>query len=163
VDRFVTRGSPAEPPVFETAIGRIGLAICYDLRFPESARTLALSGADIIAQPSNWPPQAWMLADHFTVVRACENRVFLLVANRWDVEKGVPFMGQSQIVSPTGHVLSRAGTTQTLISAVIDVDLARDKRIVVEPGVYEVSLFTDRRPDLYGPITTATSAAHAVV
>lgn len=159
VDRFTTRGNTTRMPVFDTAIGRIGIAICYDIRFPESARALALSGADIIAQPSVWPLQSRLLAEHFTVVRACENRVFLLVANRWDLEQNVRFLGKSQIVSPSGEVLARAGTNEALLSAVVDVDAARNKHVVIEPGTFEISLFDDRRPDLYEPIVTPQVSA----
>jgi predicted amidohydrolase len=149
VDRFVDAGDTA-PPVVPTRLGNIGLAICYDLRFPESARSLALLGADIIAQPSTWPYEAAMLAEHFVPVRACENRVFMLVANRSDSERGAKFIGRSQIVAPSGRRLGEAGEDgEALLTARIDLDEARDKRIVTVPGEYEISLFDDRRPELY--------------
>jgi predicted amidohydrolase len=149
VDRFVDAGDSA-PPVVPTRLGNIGLAICYDLRFPESARSLALLGADIIAQPSTWPYEAAMLAEHFVPVRACENRVFMLVANRSDSEREARFMGRSQIVAPSGQRLGEAGLDgEALVTASIDLAEARDKRIVTVPGAYEVSLFDDRRPELY--------------
>ena len=157
-DRFVARANTAQPPVFDTGIGRIGLAICYDLRFPEWTRALALAGADIIALPTNWPLESRLLAEYFTVVRAAENRVFLLVANRWDAERGVQFMGQSQIVGPTGEVLAQAATDETLVSAVIDVDVARNKHVVVKAETFELFLFDDRRPDLYESITARATA-----
>ena len=56
VDRFVAPGD--ELPVFDTPIGRIGLEICYDLRFPEVTPTLALAGAEIVCLPTNWPMAA---------------------------------------------------------------------------------------------------------
>lgn len=152
-DRFLDSGDCSAPVVVETELGRIGLAVCYDLRFPESARCLALAGADVIAQPSNWPPEARMLADHFAPVRACENRVYLAIANRWDEEKGVHFMGRSQVVAPSGEVLADAGDGENVIVADVDVRQARDKSIVVTPGSYEVHLFDDRRPDLYTEVT----------
>lgn len=155
VDRFVERGDGARPAVFETPLGRIGIAICYDIRFPETARLLALAGAELIVQPSNWPPEAVMLADHFVRVRANENRVFVALANRCDVEAGVDFIGRSQIVGPAGDVRAAAEREETLLVANVDLAEARDKRIVNEPGVYEVSLFEDRRPDLYGSLALA--------
>jgi predicted amidohydrolase len=158
VDRFVAHTNAIQPPVFDTAIGRIGLAICYDIRFPEWARVLALAGAEIIAQPSNWPLESRLLAEHFTIVRACENRVFLLVANRWDTEQDAHFMGQSQIVSPAGEVLAQAGTHETLLSADIDVNVARNKHVVIKPEAFELFLFDDRRPDLYGPLMAQSRA-----
>jgi predicted amidohydrolase len=153
VDRFVERGDEA-PPVVATRHGNIGLAICYDLRFPETARSLALAGADIIAQPSTWPTEAAMLAEHFVPVRACENRVFIAVANRADQEGGVSFMGRSQIVAPSGLRIAEADDhSEALLTAQVDLAEAREKRIVNVPGEYEVSLFADRRPELYGLIT----------
>jgi 5-aminopentanamidase len=158
VDRFVARGEQREPAVFETALGRIGVAICYDLRFPETARLLALAGAELVAQPSNWPPQAVLLADHFVRVRAAENRVFVVLANRGDEEGGVEFIGRSQIVGPAGDVLASAEREEGLVVADVDLAEAREKRIVNEPGVYEVSLFEDRRPELYGALASGAPA-----
>jgi 5-aminopentanamidase len=160
VDRFVDPGGEA-PPVVTTKHGRIGIAICYDLRFPETARALALAGADLIAQPSTWPHEAAMLADHFVPVRACENRVFVAVANRPDRERGVGFMGRSQVAAPTGERLIEAGTDdEQVLSVVVDLGQARDKRIVNKPGEYQVSLFEDRRPELYTRITQPIDSVH---
>ncbi|MFI5426742.1 carbon-nitrogen hydrolase family protein [Aeromicrobium sp. UC242_57] len=64
-DRFVTPGDN-EPVLVETPLGVVGLSICYDLRFPEWARCLALGGADIIANPTNWPAPAERVAELFT-------------------------------------------------------------------------------------------------
>jgi predicted amidohydrolase len=149
VDRFTDKGADA-PPVVSTKHGNIGLAICYDLRFPEVARSLALAGADVIAQPSTWPYEAAMLADHFTQVRACENRVFVAIANRGDSEAGWEFMGRSLIASPSGsRIVEASEDGDEFITATVDLAESRDKHIVNEPGVYEVSLFDDRRPELY--------------
>ena len=76
VDRFVVPGD--EFSVYETPLGRIGLEICYDLRFPEVTRTLALRGADIIAHPTNFPLAARPQTEFITRARAAENRVYLL-------------------------------------------------------------------------------------
>lgn len=152
VDRFVDPGR-SEPTVSATALGNIGLAICYDLRFPESARSLALRGAEVIAQPSTWPSAASILAEHFPPVRACENRVFLAVANRPDTESGTQFIGRSQIVAPSGQrIVEAAGRAEGLFCALITPSDAREKRIVTRANEYEVSLFADRRPELYGAI-----------
>lgn len=153
-DRFVTEGS-APPPVVATPFGRIGIGICYDLRFPESARSMALSGADIIVHPSTMPHEASLLLEHFVPVRACENRVFLALANRGDDEGGVSFMGRSQIVSPSGIRIAHAEEDgEAALTVTIDLQDAREKRIVNKPGEYEVSLFEDRRPATYASITS---------
>ena len=78
VDRFVSPGD--ELRVYETPLGQIGLEICYDLRFPEATRTLALRGADIVAHPTNFPVAARIQTELITVARAAENRIFLLLS-----------------------------------------------------------------------------------
>lgn len=156
LDRFVTPGPSGAPAVFDTPVGRVGLAICYDIRFPESARCLALAGADIILQPSVWPDTVDIIANHMVRVRAAENHVFLIAVTRGDVEGGVQYRGDSQIIDPRGEVLARAGKGDALISADVDLAFSAQKRIVVRPGEYEVSLFQDRRPASYAGITAAT-------
>ena len=148
VDRFVTPGD--ELAVYDTPLGRIGVEICYDLRFPEVTRTLALRGADMVAHPTNFPMAAKVQTELITVARAAENRVYLLTANRVGTERWGEFCGWSQIVDPFGKRLAEAGEREeTLLVAEIDLEKARDKDYVV-PGEYELYLFRDRRPDLYG-------------
>jgi predicted amidohydrolase len=155
VDRFVTPGRNDSLAAFDTPLGRIGLAICYDVRFPESARCLALAGCDIIAMPSVWPDTAHFVADHMVRVRACENRVFVVACTRGDSEGASGFMGKSQIVDPRGDVLALAGTGERLLRADLDLQQSREKKVVTIPGEYEVSIFADRRPDAYSRITQA--------
>ena len=151
VDRFVVAGE--EAPVFETPLGRIGLEICYDLRFPELTRTLALAGAEIVAHPTNWPVQARSNADVLTRARAHENRVFLLTSNRVGRERDAEFCGWSQVCDIWGNRLVEAGEAeQGLYVAEIDPAEAREKDIVPDPGRYEMRLFDHRRPDLYGAL-----------
>src|SRR5439155_25393106 len=76
IDRFAAPGD--ELPVYDTPLGRIGVEICYDLRFPELTRTLALRGADIVAHPTNFPVDRRIQTGLITVARAAENRIFLL-------------------------------------------------------------------------------------
>jgi predicted amidohydrolase len=150
VDRFTTPGD--ELPVFDTPLGRIGLEICYDLRFPEVTRTLALAGADIVAHPTAFPVAARVQTELITVARAAENRIYLLTANRVGKERSGEFCGWSQIVDPFGSRLAEAGATEeALLVADIDLDRARDKDYIV-PGEYELYLFGDRRPELYGAL-----------
>jgi predicted amidohydrolase len=150
VDRFAAPGD--ELAVHETPLGRIGIEICYDLRFPEATRTLALRGADLIAHPTNFPMAARVQTELITVARAAENRVFLLTANRVGKERWAEFCGWSQIVDPYGRRLAEADETEeTLLVADVDVEQARDKDYVI-PGDYELYLFGDRRPELYGAL-----------
>ena len=154
VDRFVAPGD--ELPVYETPLGRIGVEICYDLRFPEVTRTLALKGADLVVHPTNFPMAAKVQTELITVARAAENRIYLLTANRVGKERRAEFCGWSQIVDPYGRRLAEADETgEALLVADVDVQRARDKDYVI-PGEYELYLFGHRRPDLYGALVEET-------
>ena len=156
VDRFTVPGDVL--PVFDTPLGRVGLEICYDLRFPEVTRTLALAGADIVAHPTAFPVAARIQTELITVARAAENRIFLLTANRVGKERNGEFCGWSQIVDPYGVRLAEAGAVEeTLLSRDIDVEQARNKDYVI-PGEYELYLFGDRRPELYGALVAERQA-----
>src|SRR6202162_3900560 len=134
VDRFVTPGDAL--PVFETPLGRIGIEICYDLRFPEVTRTLALKGADMVAHPTNFPMAAKIQTELITVARAAENRIYLLTANRVGKERWGEFCGWSQIVDPFGKRLAEADEREeTLLVGEVDVEKARDKDYLI-PGEY---------------------------
>ena len=160
VDRFVAPGD--EPPeVFETPLGRIGIEICYDLRFPELTRAMALRGAEIVVHPTNWPAAVRPLAEFLTRARAAENRVFLLTANRVGREGGTEFFGRSQVVDPRGTRLAEAGEErEELVMAEIDPAEAREKDRVIVPGEYELHLFADRRPELYGALVEEAHPVH---
>lgn len=159
VDRFVVPGD--ELPVYETPLGRIGLEICYDLRFPEVTRTLALKGADIVAHPTNFPVAARIQTELITVARAAENRIYLLTANRVGRERKGEFCGWSQIVDPYGKRLAEAGETEeALLVADVELEKARDKDYVI-PGQYELYLFGHRRPELYGSLVAEQNAVEA--
>jgi predicted amidohydrolase len=148
VDKVVERGGSLD--VVETPVGSVGTLICYDLRFPEAARTLALKGADIIAMPTNWPDGSDASSEFFTRTRAAENRVFLAVANRVGTESGFTFIGRSQICDPEGNRLAEADRVdEVTIYADIVPARAREKRMVVVPGEYEMDFIGDRCPEAY--------------
>lgn len=151
VDRFVTPGDTGFL-VWETALGRVGMSICYDLRFPEALRTLALCGADIVALPTNWPDGSQNAPQLVTRTRALENRVFLLACNRCGEERGFWFFGHSQISDPGGQVLAEAESGEEIIYADIEPAKAREKRLVLRPGEFEMDTVGDRRPELYGEL-----------
>ena len=156
VDRFVVPGD--ELCVYDTPLGRIGLEICYDLRFPEVTRTLALRGADIVAHPTNFPMAAKTQTELITRARAVENRVYVLTANRVGKERWGEFCGWSQIVDPYGTRLAEAGETEeALLVGDVELEKARDKDYVI-PGEYELYLFGHRRPELYGALVEETQA-----
>jgi len=133
VDRFLRPGNALK--VYPAPFGMLGVLICYDIRFPEAARSLGLLGADVIALPTNWPVGAESSPEFITRARAWENRVWIIAANRVGVERGRRFIGRSQILSPTGQILVEAGAEEEIILyANLDLTLSRQKRIVIEPG-----------------------------
>lgn len=161
LDRFVAHGDMPFA-VYDTAIGRIGMAVCYDIRFPEPARIMALQGADLIALPTNWPVVNRLappstIPDLLTRARACENRVFLAVSDRVGREQGIDYLGRSQLVDVYGTVVAEAGShDEELLYADFDLALARQKDFIYLPGQFETHWFADRRTDLYGPLTDPT-------
>lgn len=151
VDRFVTPGN--QLAVHETPIGRLGMLVCYDLRFPEAARLLALQGADVIVHPTNWHWTSEDFPDFITRCRARESRVYVISADRWGQENEARYLGRSQLVGVKGEVLAEADREgDAILYATLDLAAARQKHVVLEPGVFESDLFNDRRPDLYGPL-----------
>ncbi len=132
--------------VYSIAGTRVGVMICYDWRFPEAARTLALKGAQIIAHPSNL---VLPFAPTVDLARAVENGVFIVLADRSGREerggKSYEYEGRSLIVDPRMNVLVQAPKEgEYAMVAEIDPSKADDKRI------NELNdIFKDRRPSLY--------------
>jgi len=151
VDRFVDRGSgPFQ--VHETTLGKIGLLICYDVTFPEASRALALGGAEIIALPTNWPSGRDKVPAFVINSRALENRVHFLASNRVGTERGFTFIGKSKIADATGETLACADSFEELLYADLDLEQARIKSTIFIPGQFELHMFEDRRPELYGAL-----------
>jgi predicted amidohydrolase len=136
---------------------RVGMLICYDWRFPEASRVLALQGADVIAHPSNL---VFPNAQDAMLTRALENRVYVVTANRTGVDRRpggtVPFTGRSQIAGPDGRAIVRA-TRVAETAAAADVDLASARRKQLTPLT---AMFSNRRPEHYGEIVATRGIAH---
>ena len=138
VDRFVDPGDLGFG-VHQTRLGRIGLNICYDGSFPESARTMALEGADMILLPTNWPTGAEEFAEFLVNARGLENKVYSVAVNRVGRERGFRFIGRSRIADPSGRTLALAGPEEEdIIFGEIDPSAARDKHITRVPGKHEI-------------------------
>jgi len=140
-------------PVFDTALGKVGVAICYDGWFPETFRQLALGGAEIVCIPTNWVPMPDQpegeaaMANTLHRAAAHTNGLFIACADRVGIERGQPFEGQSLIIGPKGWPLAGPASrdrTETL-SALIDLDAAGRKDL----NAFN-SLLRDRRTDIYG-------------
>jgi predicted amidohydrolase len=132
-------------PVFDLPFGKVGMMICFDWIYPESARTLALRGAQLIAHPSNlvmpYCPDAM-------VTRCLENRVFAATANRVGREHrggiDLTFIGKSEVVSPRGEILKRLDNEDAI--GVVEVHLAQ----ALNKHVNEFNdLLGDRREEAY--------------
>lgn len=109
----------------ETKVGRIGLLICYDLRFPEISRALAVDGADILAVSSAWPLQRREAFVTLAKARAIENQAFLVSANQVGSNgAGLQFAGSSMIVDPLGQVLAQADEKEETV-LVAQIELAQ--------------------------------------
>jgi predicted amidohydrolase len=133
-------------PVFSIPIGKVGVMICFDWIYPESARTLALKGAQLIAHPSN------LVLPHCPdamVTRCLENHVFAATADRVGTElrdgMSLTFIGRSEIISPDGAILQRLGPDEPGI-AVVDMNLQEALRKRINE---HNDLFAGRRSNQY--------------
>ena len=158
IDRFVNHGD-GPFRVYKTPIGNIGLHICYDCGFPESARTMTLLGADILVLPTNFPTRGTaesIMVEHVVNTRAFENKVHFVEVDRVGMERGTRFEGHSKIVSAWGVTLAQASADkEEIIMAEVSLTEARQKHIVIKPGEFEVDYINDRRPELYRELTRA--------
>ncbi len=139
-------------PVFETAIGRIGMLVCADGRAPEIARSLALAGAQIILDPTCWVAYgtdaanlAQPQADYMLPTRAYENGVWCVAADKVGLERGtVLYAGRSCVIAPNGRKVAEAsGDREAIVFA--EIELA-PRALAAVP----------RRPELYGKLTAPT-------
>ena len=141
--------APGDTPfrVYDLGIAKIGMLVCFDHFFPEATRTLALAGAQIICHPSNLVLPG--KGQQITRVRAMENRIFWVLANRYGVEerggKKLLFTGESQIVAPSGELLAQAPPDREMLQIVeVSPAQADDKKVTAMND-----LFADRRPEMY--------------
>jgi predicted amidohydrolase len=140
------------PPVIETTVCRLGLAVCYDSFFPEVMRGLALAGAEVIAVPMNSPvleaptgPLAVEIV--LALATAHTNSVFVAQADRAGREFGIEWAQASAICDPGGNLLAGPVQGTALLQASCDLAAARDKSLGPRNDV-----FADRRPELYATV-----------
>lgn len=129
----------------DTEFGRVGLTICYDLRFPELYRSLALQGAQIIFVPANFT--LFTGKDHWETLlraRAIENGVFIIAPGQiGGVDGAFESYGRSMVVDPWGTVVACASDGQELLHAVIDLEMIKTVR-------ERIPSLLHRRADVYG-------------
>lgn len=144
--------------VWDTAVGRIGVGVCWDQWFPETARSMALMGAEVLLYPTaigSEPHDPTLDSSaHWRRVmqgHAGANLMPLMASNRigtehWD-DCDMHFYGTSFIAGSTGEILAEMGEEQGFITATVDLDQIRQQR-------WEWALFRDRRPEMYGRISS---------
>ncbi|HEY2061608.1 carbon-nitrogen hydrolase family protein [Amycolatopsis sp. NBC_01480] len=140
---------------FDTPVGRVGMLIDYDKTFPESARSLAVDGAEIVACLSAWPTSITnraprmtqdrqsRLFDLYDQARAAENQVVLASSNQTGAMGGMRFLGQAKVVGPGGEILARTWSKAGIAVAELDVaqELANARRVLHHLG--------ERKPAVY--------------
>ncbi len=133
-------------PVYETAVGRVGVAICYDRHYPEYMRALGVGGAELVVIPQAGTLDEWPDGMYEAEVRsaAFQNGYFAALCNRVGREDQLVFAGESFVVSPTGEVLARGKRLEEDL-LITDLDFAA---CAASPA--RTLFWNDRRPDLYG-------------
>lgn len=126
----------------DTKWGKAGLAICYDLRFPELFRPYALSGVKVVFLPAEWPHPRLSHWQILLRARAIENQIYVVACNRVGSSKGTDFCGHSCIIDPWGEIVIEAGEDEEVLTAEIEVDEVEQVRA-------RIPVFADRRPELY--------------
>ncbi|MCU1597698.1 MAG: hypothetical protein JWQ47_1437 [Glaciihabitans sp.] len=148
---FFTPGSVV-PPVVDTPLGKLGIAICFDLEFPEMPRSLALRGAELIVVPTNWPRGNRPEGERYMEVTAAmaaaySNHIGIACCDRAGTERGQDWNEASCVINEHGWVVANVDEAG-IVSADLDLTLSRDKSLTDL-----VNMFGDRRPELYGALT----------
>jgi len=139
--KYISTGDSAV--VVETDFGKIGLSICYDLRFPELYRAMTYSGAELIVCPAAWPSERF---DHWITLnkaRAIENLVYMVSVNQCGkYEFGRVNPGHSMVINPWGEIIASAGNDEGVMMTEIDLDMVKKIR-------EEFPVLTDRNLKAY--------------
>jgi omega-amidase len=133
-----------------------GLSICYDLRFPELYRSLALQGAQVLVNCTAWPnfrPAHW---DYLTRARAIENQAYFIGADRVGTDGRMTFNGRSRIIDPLGEIVVEGSTAEEEV-VVGSIDLSK-----VDQFRNVIPALRSRRKDIYGDLN-GSDEQHVVV
>lgn len=139
-DKFFEFGS--HTCTFELDGVKCGIIICYDVRFPELTRTLALDGIEMLFVVSQWPDKRIPHLETLTKARAIENQMFVVCCNSCGKADGSVFGGASQTVDPLGNVIAKAGSGEEVITAECDFGVIKEIR-------ESINVFRDRKTKIY--------------
>lgn len=128
--------------LIESPWGKIGLALCYDLRFPELFRSYALQGAEVILLVAEWPRRRIAHWDILLLARAIENQCFIAAVNKVGTSKGEQLGGNSAVIDPMGKILAAGGAAPGVFVAEIDLEETAKVR-------KWMPVLTDRNPAVY--------------
>jgi predicted amidohydrolase len=128
--------------LFELEGLKLGSMICYDIRFPELARTLSLGGAQILFLPAEWPHPRLNHWRHLQIARAIENQMFVVSTNRVGKAGETEFFGHSMVIDPWGEILLETDDQAGIHHVTVDLSVVPEIRS-------RIPIFEDRRPDLY--------------
>ena len=138
--------------------GRVGIIVCYDLRFPEALRILSLQGADLVAIPTAWapgydkaaPPDSVIDQVKAALVQANINQVFVAAASRVGADGNLGYLGSSVVIDPYGRPLFGPASRVDEVVEVVRIDLADARRAKVRDPL--ITPLADRRTDVYGDL-----------
>lgn len=137
------QGGQSKGAIFELDGVKMGVVICYDLRFPELMRSIALQGAEVIHVVAQWPESRrthWRYLQH---ARAIENECYVISANSAGICNDTQFAGESLVIEPNGDIVAEGSANQEeTIQVIIDLEKVKEMR-------KSIPVFADRVPGLY--------------
>ena len=139
--KFMTGGHSLSRP-FQLMDTTMGAVICYDLRFPESIRGMAVKGAQVIFVVAQWPEARLYHWRHLNIARAIENDAYVIACNSCGNDTKTTYAGHSMIIDPSGEVIKEAGESESTIFKEVDVARVQEMR-------ESIPVFKNRRIDLY--------------
>lgn len=139
-DLYFTPGDSFD--VYQTNFGKIGIVICYDIRFPELIRSITLKGAKILFVVAEWPHPRMHHWRYLLMARAIENQIFVVATNRVGSDENNKFFGHSMIIDPMGEVLIESGEVETILTSDIELDEVDNVRS-------KFPFLNDRKPEFY--------------
>lgn len=122
------------------------MMICYDIRFPELARSLALQGAKVLFVPAQWPKPRLNHWRTLLIARAIENQMYVVACNRMGKSGDAEFFGHSIVIDPWGEIVAEAQEEDTILRGEIDLSIVEKVRATIP-------IFEDRRPQYYNRVT----------